>query len=179
MNVIGLDLSTKTGVVCLSDDLSFYFADELNTKLTGFARLSWFRERILKLLKTYPPELVVIEGYSFSGKFTNSFQYEIGSIIRMALYDAKIPWVDIPPKSLKSAISSSGGKASKGMMLLEVFKRWGFSAPTDNVADAYGLAKIGQYILGIEKFNKANAATIEKIESVKAYRLSSKIAIAI
>ena len=171
-----LDLSTFTGVVALSNDPPVNFSDELTapTGCKGFARLAWFRKSVLKLLATYPPSLVVLEGYAFSGKFTNSFQYEIGSVIRMALHDAGIRWVDIPPTTLKSAICSSGGKATKEQMMLSVYKRWGFDPTTNNIADAYGLAKIGQYILGCDVgFNKAQAAAVDKVVSVKEFRTES------
>jgi len=165
---VGLDLSTRTGFVALSDDPPKQFSDELSTPKKGFARLAWFRERVLKLLATYPPDLVVIEGYAFSGKFTNSFQYEIGSVVRMALYDAGIVWVDIPPTTLKASMGSGASKKEK--ILLEVFKRWGFDATTNNIADAFVLAKIGQAILGVDVgFTKAGLASIFKVESVKGY----------
>lgn len=167
----GLDLSSFTGAVALSNDPPVNFSDELTAPANckGFARLAWFRSRVLKLLATYPPALVVIEGYAFSGKFTNSFQYEIGSIVRMALHDAGIVWVDIPPTTLKSAVTGSG-TSKKEKVLLEVYKKWGFDAPTNNIADAYVLAKIGQAILGVDVgFTKAGLASIFKVESVKDY----------
>ena len=54
--------------------------------------------------------------------------------------------------------------------MLEVYKRWGFEAATNNIADAYGLAKVGQYLVGLEPFNKAVSASMEKIASVVEFR---------
>ena len=175
MNILGLDLSSNTGFIALSEDPSFFFAHELTTSTKGLVRLAWFRSSILKLITTYPPALVVLEGYSFSGKFTNSFQYEIGTVVRMALYDTGLGFIEIPPTTLKSAICTSG-KATKEQMMLSVYKRWGFDPATNNIADAYGLAKIGQAILGIDTgLTKANLASIFKVQSVKDYVASKNI----
>jgi crossover junction endodeoxyribonuclease RuvC len=168
MYIIGIDPSSKTGLVVLSEDSEFYFAHEITTTKVGFPRLKFFEDATAKLLSTYPPKLVVIEGYAHGGKFSNSFQYEIGTVIRMMMYKANIPWVDIPPTSLKSIITG-GGAASKGKMMLEVFKRWGFDASTDNIADAYGLSRIGKAILGLDTLTKASMGKITKIESVQTY----------
>lgn len=170
MNIVGLDTSTKTGFVVLSDDPTFFFSTELEAKnLKGFERLVWFRKAVNKLLDTYNPVAVVIENYGFANAFTLVPLVEIGTIVRMVVHDRGIPLIEIPPTTLKKIITGKG-VAKKEVMLLEVFKRWGFTAATNNVADAYSLAKIGQYLCGLEKFNKAEIAGLEKIESVKKFR---------
>ena len=68
-----------------------------------------------------------------------------------------------------SAVTGSG-TSKKEKVLLEVYKKWGFDAPTNNIADAFVLAKIGQAILGVDVgFTKAGLASIFKVESVKDY----------
>lgn len=45
------------------------------------------------------------------------------------------------------------GNAKKDMMILEVYKKWGFSAPTNDIADAVGLGMFG-LCCGGEKFTE-------------------------
>ena len=168
--IMGVDSSTKTGLVCLSDDPKFFFSTELEAKkMNGFERLAWFRTAIDKLVNTYKPDICVIENYGFANSHSLVPLVEIGTTIRMVFHDRKIPIVNIAPTSLKSFVCSSGN-AKKEMMILEAYKRWGFQAATNNIADAYGLAKVGQYLLGLENVTKDSASKIEKLESVKLYR---------
>ncbi len=149
ITVMGIDASTRSGVVCLSDDPKFYFSTELeNKKLKGLDRVVWFKDSVGKLLDTYKPILAVIEDYGYANSFT------------------LVPLV--PPTSLKSAIANSGS-AKKELMLMEIYKRWGFEAATNNIADAYGLAKIGQMLYGLEKITKESSTRLSKIESVTSY----------
>lgn len=172
MNIIAFDVSTKTGVIVLSDDPAFYFSTELeNKKLKGLDRVVWFKEAAGKLLDTYKPTLAVIEGYGYGNAFTLVTLVEIGTAVRLACKERNIDMVFIPPTSLKSFIGDGEGKGkiSKDMIMLEVFKRWGFDPSTNNIADAYGLARIGKAIHGLDKITKAAATKLGKIESVGEY----------
>lgn len=172
MNIISFDVSTKTGCVCLSDDPAFYFSTELeNKKLKGLDRVVWFKEAAGKLLDTYKPVVALFEDYGFSNSFTLATLVEIGTAVRLACKDRNIPMIFIPPNSLKLFIGNKDGKGAmtKDMIMLEVYKRWGFDSPTNNIADAYGLARIGKAILGLDKITKDSATKLSKIESVSEY----------
>lgn len=169
ITVMGIDASTRSGVVCLSDDPKFYFSTELeNKKLKGLDRVVWFKDSVGKLLDTYKPILAVIEDYGYANSFTLVPLVEIGTVVRLACRERNINMVFIPPTSLKSAIANSGS-AKKELMLMEIYKRWGFEAATNNIADAYGLAKIGQMLYGLEKITKESSTRLSKIESVTSY----------
>lgn len=168
MNIISFDVSTKTGCVCLSDDPKFYFSTELeNKKLKGLDRVVWFKEAAGKLLDTYKPVVAVIEGYGYSNAFTLVPLVEIGTAVRLACKERNIDIILIPPTSLKRTLGS--GTFTKDMILLEVYKKWGFSAATNNIADAYCLARAGKAILGLDKVTKDVSSTLAKIESVSEY----------
>ena len=177
-NLIGIDVSTKTGVVVLSEDPKFFFCTELeNKKLKGFDRVLWFKGAIGKLLETYKPDVAIIEDYGYANAFTLVPLVEIGTSIRMACYERNISIVCVPPTSLKSYVANSGS-AKKEMMLLETFRRWGFEAATNNIADAYGLAKVGQAMYGFEKTTKDAATKLKKITSVVDYMASKSLSFA-
>lgn len=178
MNIMGLDLSTKSGIIVLSDDPAFYFSTELeNKKLKGLDRVVWFKEAAGKLLDTYKPTLAVIENYGFGNSFTLVTLVELGTAVRLACKERNIDMVFIPPTSLKSFIGDGDGKGkiTKDMIMLEVYKRWGFDPTTNNIADAYGLSRIGKAILGLDKITKASATKLSKIESVHQYMVSKNL----
>ena len=169
MYILGLDTSTKTGAVVLSDDPKFIFEAEYEAKkLKGFERLAWFRETITKLLKTYPPTVVVIENYGFANAFTLVTLVEVGTVVRMALYDAKVPIVEIPPTTLKVYVTGKG-VAPKEVMMRDIYKRWGFEAKTNNIADAFALAKLGLHLHGFETVTKAVAEKLANVDSIVCY----------
>ena len=80
-------------------------------------------------------------------KFNHQIQYELGAIIRLALFDSGVNWVEVPPKSLKKFVTGNGN-AKKDLMLLGVYKMWDFDTEDDNEADAYALAQFGAAMVG-------------------------------
>lgn len=94
---------------------------------------------------------VVKEGYSFGSK---GHQHDIGElhgIVSRVLYTSfpipiKYPTI-VAPQSLKKYILGSAN-AEKSQILKTVYQRWGVDLPDDNMADAYGLARIGLAIMG-------------------------------
>lgn len=141
MTVIGLDLSlTATGV-----------ADSDGTRtlkpvvgLAGMARLAAFRNALLAACEG--ADLVVVEGYSFGTKGQASRAHslgELGGVVRLALFEARIPYADCPPASLKR-YGTGKGNANKGQMLEAAAKRSGLDFAGDhNRADAWWLRQMG------------------------------------
>jgi Holliday junction resolvasome RuvABC endonuclease subunit len=175
MNIVGLDCSTKTGVCVLSEKPDFFFSTELeNKKLRGLDRVVWFGEAVGKLLNTYKPEVAIIEEYGFANAHTLVPLVEIGTIIRLACRERGISLVCIPPTSLKMFVLGKG-VGPKELMMMEIYKRWKFEATTNNVADAFALAKVGQAIYGYEKITKDTATKLNKIASVTDYMAKASL----
>ena len=63
------------------------------------------------------------------------------------LAEFKWPFIIVAPTTLKKFATGSG-KGDKDMMMMEVFKTYGFSAMDNNECDAYALAAVGQALLG-------------------------------
>jgi len=149
MRVMGVDTSTKTGYVILDDEGDVVNVGVLQHKPepNRFARYSKYSREIRELIDAYGVDLVIIEGYSFAGKFNNSLQYELGTCIRMMMWVNGFKFVEVPPTSLKKFVTGKGN-AKKDLMLLAVYKRWDFDTEDDNEADAYGLAQFGRAIIG-------------------------------
>ena len=142
-SVVGLDLSlTATGG---ADDLGQPFT--LAPRLRGCERLSWIRDNVLTYL-TPAPDLVVIEGYSFSSRNSHAHALgELGGVIRLALHEAGIAYVDVPPSSLKK-YATGKGNANKGEMLAAAIRRLDYQSASDNEADALWLRAMGLDALG-------------------------------
>ncbi len=165
MRVMGVDTSTKTGYVILDDKGDVVNVGVLSHKPQSnrFARFAHYTREVSELVDAYGVDLVIIEGYSFAGKFNNSLQYELGACIRMRLYQEEIPFIEVPPTSLKKFVTGKGN-AKKDLMLLNVYKRWEFDTEDDNEADAYGLAQFGRAILGHDTgVPSVNFTALEKV----------------
>lgn len=99
------------------------------------------------MIKQYSPHGCVVEGYGYANPHTLATLVEVGTLVRVALLESKIPWLEVPPTSLKK-FTTGKGNAKKELMMLEVFKRWGFEAKTNDQADAFALGQFGYSLLG-------------------------------
>ncbi len=149
MRIMGVDTSTKTGYVILDiyGDVLKAGVIHFPPRPDRFERYASYALKLSMLVTEYNIDLIVIEGYSYGGKFNNSLQYELGSVLRYTMWEDRIQFVEIPPTSLKKFVTGKGN-AKKDLMLLGVYKRWDFDTEDDNEADAYGLAQFGRAMIG-------------------------------
>ena len=147
MIVAGLDLSlTATGIVVLDEGGKILLEDTIKVKasIKGMKRL----HQIKKVLATYPfiypgLGLVVIEGYAYHGMSKATYQIgELGGVIRLMLWENKIPYIEVAPQALKKFVTGKGN-TKKDMMPKAVLIKWGFDAPDSHCADAFALARWG------------------------------------
>ena len=149
MRVLGLDLSTATGAAVVDQDKKVLFSEQIQFKnLSGWPRCAAIAGRILGIYEQYKPDMVVIEGYGFANSNSLATLVEIGSIVRYFLWQEGIVPFDVPPNSLKSFVTGKG-QSKKEMMILEVYKNWGFTSPTNDIADAVGLGMFGLCCAGV------------------------------
>ena len=144
---IGLDLSlTGTGIIVLDANDVVCFQTTLKNKLRGMERLQFLKNEVGILFSKFPNCEVCIENYAMGIRAGQSFSIgELGGVIKLLLFHLGVHYYLVSPTRLKKYITGSG-KADKDMILLQVFKKWGFEAKTSDEADAYGLAKIAQAI---------------------------------
>lgn len=151
MNVVGLDLSlTATGVATEAG------CEVLAAKIRGCERLAWIRDQailvVLNEAAVYPPrraDLVVIEGYSFGSRGRTLYQIgELGGVIRLALHEQGIPFVEVPPSTLKK-YATGHGNAGKGEVLAAAIRRLGYDGHDDNEADALWLRAMALDFYGL------------------------------
>lgn len=87
---------------------------------------------------------VVIEQYAFStNQAYKDANVELGGIIRYHLQKMGHMPIEVMPTQLKKFISGRGN-AEKFEMIEAINRRYGIQFEDDNMADAFGLAQIGQ-----------------------------------
>ena len=146
---IGLDISTYVGIAKVAENefvgKALYFKEQ-----TGLRRAELLAQEVSRVLTNWHPDVVVIEAYAYGNHNSLVTLVEIGTIVRYHLYKIGINWWEVPPTVLKKA-TCGRGNASKDDMACSVKKLWGYSSPSDDVIDAFALAKMGLLISdGIE-----------------------------
>lgn len=189
MRVLGIDLSlTGTGLALITPEAarlqfhgSSYYGDcdcwvrriSPSPDLPMFDR--W--KHVLEIIGCWSAhaDVVVIEGYSFASAQGTRACMEIGGIVRYYLHHMKKSPIEVSPNSLKKFVSGNA-VAKKNTMLLEAYKRWGLSFGSDDIADAFGLAKIGEALSGghehLPKFQQEVIVAIKAGPKPKKVKLS-------
>lgn len=174
---LGIDASvTATGLVLLRERPNAPAPETLHaaeikpsSKLVGLQRQQEIVLNLMEFIHEHKPDRIVVEGYSL-GKNMNSTVplVELGGLLRVMLMIDEIPWFDPRASELKKFVTGAGN-APKDLMLMHVFKRWGFEAKTNNIADAYGLA-----CMGLAQANRLKQATqdMRKIAGAMVLRRS-------
>jgi Holliday junction resolvasome RuvABC endonuclease subunit len=129
-----------------------YYRFGIRTKLKDFesfpARLDFMTMQFRRFLIQHggTVSLAAIEGFSMGSKGKSAKSIEIGAVGMMArveLWRRGIPFLEVPPSTLKKWISGHGN-AEKSQMVKEVLKRWGYDAEDDDAADSYALVRLAE-----------------------------------
>lgn len=146
----GYDLSlTGTGLVVLDDDKKVVASRRLSSSLTGVERLAFISASIEEIIGKYPPTMICQEDYIMNGAGRNpgrAFHIgELGGVVKVLLYSLDLEPILVGPTRLKKYVSGKGN-TEKDMMIMYVYKNFGFEAPSNDEADAYGLAHLAHSI---------------------------------
>lgn len=167
MIITGLDLSlTSTGVARIEPDGVTLHRIQPK-KLTGHGRLEYLIAEISSW--TSDADVVAIEGPSYGS--TTGSQHERGGlwwIIAHQLWTELIPYVSIPPTSLKKYATGYGGgaKSGKDQVLAAIIRRFP-EVPVDgnDVCDAFVLAAMtaDHYDHALADMPQLNRAALEAV----------------
>jgi crossover junction endodeoxyribonuclease RuvC len=157
---IGIDPSTKTGFVILTEHGRVLESREIKTRVESDPqRFMIISDEIAQ--EVQEGDKVVIEGFSYGSKGKGvSTQYGIGWTIRTDLVTNKIPYIEVPPTTLKK-FATGKGNVKKEDMILPIYKRWGYENDSDNIRDAFILAQIGRALDGLGEPTKAQMDCIK------------------
>ena len=162
--IMGIDPSlTSTGLVVLSNS-EVISSETIEVKEKGIARLLRLQDILSDRLTNFAADLVVIEGYAFARANQAHQMGELGGMIRMLLTTMRVSWIEVAPTQVKK-FATGKGNAAKDLILMNVYKRWGVEFESNDIADAYVLARIGLAVLGDIK-----GLTQDQVKIIKAIR---------
>ena len=142
---VGIDPSfNSTGIIILDQDGKII--EELNFSLKKYTEIE---EKLINFEKTisFIPSMVRLQSVYIEGPaYMASGQYvlQMGALhylLRLFLYKYKINYKVIAPGTLKKFVTGKGN-AKNDLILLKVYKKWGVEFEVDDLADAYGLARM-------------------------------------
>jgi crossover junction endodeoxyribonuclease RuvC len=163
---VGIDPSTKTGIVILDKSGNVIQGEEITSSHPSDPqRFMVIASKVLSELTSV--DVITIEGFSYGSKGRGvSTQYGIGWLIRAELIRNGYTYTEVSPSAVKKFATGKGNE-KKDNMTVPIYKHWGFEHPSDNVRDAYVLAKIAQGMNGISKLTKYQMDVIKKIQEGK------------
>lgn len=151
MIVAGLDISLSSTGIVVADAGPGSFELILNgavrtkpsqRRADRYDRLDHIASGVMRIVTDAKVEAMAIEGYGFSARTAHAHALaELGGVIRTRLHLAGFQWWEVPPSSLKKFVTAKGNSV-KDIVLKDVFKRWGFDTDSNDIADAYGLARM-------------------------------------
>lgn len=159
MRYVGIDPSTKTGIVILNQNGELL--DSLEVTATGKdpARMLDIVETTIDQLE--PNDFVAIEGFGFASQ-SGFLLGGIGWGIRMNMFARGIRYKEIAPAALKK-YASGKGNTKKDELAVHIYKKWGFEHKSDNVRDAYVLARVAESLH--KRFKGEGAVNVPKYQS--------------
>lgn len=159
--ICSFDLSLTSTGVCNDGALSLL--EPPKTFSRGIDRLRWIRAQVLH--RVAGADLCVLESYAF-GRIQQAHHLgELGGVVRVALADADIRFVDIAPSSLKM-FATGKGNASKDEVLASVIRRYAYAGHSKDEADSLVLWHMAQAHYGTTgaPLNEAQRKALAKIE---------------
>lgn len=141
MRYVGIDPATKTGLVILDEQANVLFAEDVSGDGNKDPhRVGTLVDKVMKQLQ--PRDKICIEGFSYGSQGQGvSFQYGLGYMLRDRIYRLKY-YVDIIAPAAVKKFATGKGNTKKDEMVMPIFRKWGFEHKSDNVRDAYVLARI-------------------------------------
>lgn len=163
MEFVGLDVSTATGVIRLSESGALISEEKIEEKGKDPYRMMRLIDRIMEQIE--PDDVVAIEGFGFNSQ-KGFILGGIGWSVRMKLLERGLPYLECSPGTLKNYAGIAGNKG-KSDMILAVYDRFGYRQSDDDLADAYVLAELARGYHGKAKVLKPQEKALQKATEVK------------
>lgn len=151
MFVAGCDLGlSKSGIVILNEKFEIEEQNLIKVKSKNIERLVDIENAFKWIIQKYKNEdlNIFIEGYAYGAKYQRESLAELGGVIRRYIYLASLPYWIVPPTSLKLFVTGTG-RASKNYMKKCTKDKWGQIFKSDDVCDAYGMARLGMSVIKV------------------------------
>lgn len=163
MKIIGLDVSTYTGYAVWIDGKMHHGVIHAPKSEGPYADLAQLKALVIETGEmARGADFAVLEDFSFASPMKAHMLGGYSYAVRLLLRARNIPFCRVAPTALKKYCTGSG-KMPKGLkketMIREVFRKWEAIIDDNNEADAYGLCRIGQALLGLQDWELTKAQT--------------------
>lgn len=144
---VGIDLSySSTGVACIHDGKVDGVALKAGKPSQEFdERMADLWGKLRKVLPHPDSAIITIEGAAYAADFGAFKLGELSGAVRTLLSTNGYRYNIVAPTQLKK-YATGKGNAPKEFVAAKVAKQWGFLHPSNDVVDAFVLAKISQAI---------------------------------
>jgi hypothetical protein len=153
VRVVGLDLSLTATGVAAADGVTVTLSGKSHA---GAERLRYLRDEIVhRILVEQTVEvpdfhrdtphliegpasavdLVCIEGYSYNSRNGGERLGELGGVVRLALHENEVPWVEISPAVVKK-LATGKGNSAKEEVFAAAIRRLSYKGSSLDEADA-------------------------------------------
>lgn len=168
---VGIDPSLTNTAVCVINEnecVSYVQSKDLKLKSTmPFHRLREIVNMVLTALPSDGDIHVCYEDYSY-GSTGKVFQLgELGGVLKLALYDVATTLTLIPPKVLKKFATLDGSCSKEDIQIKAAQECPLLLGESDDVCDAYFLAKFALFIHNKEKACTTNDLVRHRLEEAK------------
>lgn len=174
--VLGLDLSCESTGAALPDGTTTTItapkqAGKKRTLADDLDRLHHIDRAVRAIFDGHadevgrPPDVVAIEDYAPGIRSASAHRLaEVGGVVRLACRDYGIPIALIGTMQLKQ-YATGKGRADKGELRIEAYKRVGLEFPNDDECDAWWLRAMALdfYDAGVVAVPKSHAVVLHKI----------------
>jgi len=151
---VGLDLSMTGTGYCIKRGMVLTVGT-IKTKPKDFAndldRLKHIREQVMAQIPADVDMICVEDFFTPANRAQTGAAIKLamlGTLIRVAMYDAGYPFYIPVPSQIKKFVTGKG-TAQKSIVIREVYKRWGIDAKDDNQADACGMAHLAEALIEV------------------------------
>lgn len=177
MRFVGIDPSTKTGFVALSEGGIVLREKELSgVGKHDPKRMVTLIDEVLAHVR--PGDIICLEGFPFDTQKA-MFAGGLHHGIRNELFKRKLGYYEAAPNAVKKFVGVTGWEGEKGSkkrltgaqkkkaVMKAVYELFGFGHKSDNVVDAYILAQIALHIHTCEKeFSLLQGNQAEVIQTI-------------
>ena len=164
MKTMGLDLSLTSTGTSIDGVTSIIL-----TSTKGAERLFIISNKLQEIVKENQVDVVIIEGYSFASRNSQAHSIgELGGVVRLMLWQNKIPYIEVPPTS-RAKFATGRGNASKHEVISAVSAKTGRTfrgSGGNDECDAWVLEEMAKAKLGVSSWSwtKEQMSALDKID---------------
>lgn len=147
---------TSTGVSILGQ------TQTIAVKTIEERRLQQIRDAVISLVRDHSIRVCILEDYAFSARHSQAHKIgELGGVIRLALFEANIPFIEVSPTA-RAKFATGRGNAAKTEVVSSISARTGIvwsGKGADDMADAWVLEEMAWTRIGRSHYEWPKAST--------------------